>query len=419
MIGQRNEAALDPVENDYEALRDVLSRRGVEIDKLKERAKGFELSISTTSLSMGGTRYGRFAVPGEPRNIFDRLDDCSIIHQLTGVTPRISLHLPWDRHDEPAELRSYAEARGLAFDSINSTTFQDLPGQPLAYRFGSLSHTDAEVRKQAVQHNIACIELGKAIGCKALLVWTGEGGSLPGQTHLAHAFDRHLASLREIYEALPQDWRLLTAHALHGQALYAPVLQDWGANYLASAALGDRASCLVDLSRDGSIAGLEGAIVRLIQQKKLGGFRFNDAAHGDDRLGAGWVQPYRLFLLFNELADSELAETSDFRPVHIIDHAPTVTDPIESLIVAATEVLRAHVQAYLVDRAALAKYQEENDALMASETLKQAFRTDVEPILAMARHEKEASVDPVATYRASGHQVRSAEARPRVSPREV
>ena len=56
-------------------------------------------------------------------------------------------------------------------------------------------------------------------------------------------------------------------------------------------------------------------------------------------------------------------------------------------------------RALIVDRAALAGYQETNDALMASETLKAGFRTDVEPILAMARLETGGAIDPVATFR--------------------
>ena len=87
----------------------------------------------------------------------------------------------------------------------------------------------------------------------------------------------------------------------------------------------------------------------------------------------------------------------------MIDQSHNVTDPIESLMVSAMEIERAYIQAHLVDRSALAHHQEHNDALMASETLKQAFRTDVTPILAMARHDKGAAIDPVATYRASGY----------------
>ena len=74
-----------------------------------------------------------------------------------------------------------------------------------------------------------------------------------------------------------------------------------------------------------------------------------------------------------------------FHPAHMLDQSHNVTDPIESLMLSAIEVQRAYAQALLVDRKALAGYQDGNDALMATQTLKAAFRTDVEPILAMAR----------------------------------
>ena len=69
----------------------------------------------------------------------------------------------------------------------------------------------------------------------------------------------------------------------------------------------------------------------------------------------------------------------------MLDQSHNVTDPIESLMLSAIEVQRAYAPALLVDRKALAGYQDGNDALMATQTLKAAFRTDVEPILAMAR----------------------------------
>jgi L-rhamnose isomerase/sugar isomerase len=75
-------------------------------------------------------------------------------------------------------------------------------------------------------------------------------------------------------------------------------------------------------------------------------------------------------------------------------------------------VHRAYVQACLVDRAALGEHQSRNDAIMALATLKQAFTTDVTPILAKARLDAGGAIDPVAVYRASGYRVRVADARP-------
>jgi L-rhamnose isomerase/sugar isomerase len=156
-------------------------------------------------------------------------------------------------------------------------------------------------------------------------------------------------------------------------------------------------------------------VSRLIQFKKLGGFHFNDSKYGDDDLDTGSIDPYRLFLVFNELADAELSGAEGFNPAHMLDQSHNVTDPIESLMTSAMEVCRAYAQALIVDRKALSAHQEGNDALLAYETLKQAFRTDVEPILAMARLEKGGAIQPVAAYRASGYRGRVSEARPAVT----
>lgn len=96
----------------------------------------------------------------------------------------------------------------------------------------------------------------------------------------------------------------------------------------------------------------------------------------------------------------------------MLDQSHNVTDPIESLMSSAIELKRAYAAALLVDREALWSYQEANDALMARETLKSAFLTDVGPILAMARLRAGGAIDPVAAYRASGYRARVAAERP-------
>jgi L-rhamnose isomerase/sugar isomerase len=99
----------------------------------------------------------------------------------------------------------------------------------------------------------------------------------------------------------------------------------------------------------------------------------------------------------------------------MLDQSHNVTDPIESLMNSAMEVQRAYAQALLVDRAALAGHQDANDAMMASEALKTAFRTDVEPILAMARLKQGGAIAPIAAYRAAGYRERVASERPAVA----
>ncbi|MBS7544168.1 L-rhamnose catabolism isomerase [Ancylobacter oerskovii] len=412
LIADENAARRPELDRDYETLGERLARRGLDIDTLTARAMAFGVAVPSWGVGTGGTRFARFPGPGEPRNVFDKLDDCGVIHQLTAATPTVSLHIPWDRAS-PADLSAKADQLGLGFDAMNSNTFQDSPGQPLSYKFGSLSHTDRAVREQAVAHNIDCIEIGRAIGSKALTIWIGDGSNFPGQSHFVRQFDRYLDSARAIYAALPDDWKLFTEHKMYEPAFYSTVVQDWGTNYLIARELGDKAHCLVDLGHHAPNVNIEMIVARLIRFGKLAGFHFNDSKYGDDDLDAGSIDPYRLFLVFNELVDAE--GTPGFAPAYMIDQSHNVTDPIESLIASATEVQRAFVQALLVDRAALSAHQEANDALMATTTLKVGFRTDVEPILAMARLRKSAAVDPIAAYRRSGYRTRIATERPAIT----
>jgi L-rhamnose isomerase/sugar isomerase len=153
-------------------------------------------------------------------------------------------------------------------------------------------------------------------------------------------------------------------------------------------------------------------VARLIQFGKLAGFHFNDSKYGDDDLDAGSIKPFQLFLIFNELVDAELNGAENFDPAYMLDQSHNVTDPVESLMMSAVELTRAYVQAHLVDRPALQEAQEKRDALMALTILKQAFTTDVAPILAVARERAGGAIDPIATYRASGYRQRKAEERP-------
>jgi L-rhamnose isomerase/sugar isomerase len=411
-IGAENRKTLARVGEDYEHLGRQLARRGVEIEALTRRAMDFRVSVPSWGVGTGGTRFARFPAPGEPRDVFEKLEDCEVVFKLVRSTPGISLHVPWDEPDSAAELKSFAQARGLFIDSMNSNTFQDQPGQLLSYKFGSLSHTDAAIRLQAVEHNLHCMALGVKLGARSHTVWIGDGGNFPGQVHLRDALARYLDSLREIYRVLPAGWRLFIEHKLYEPAFYSTVLSDWGTSYHCVRELGERAFSLVDLGHHAPNVNIEMIVARLIQFGKLGGFHFNDSKYGDDDLDAGSIKPFQLFLIFNELVDAELAGLPGFDPAYMLDQSHNVTDPLESLMTSAAEVTRAYVQAHLVDRGALAAHQARNDALLALETLKRAFRTDVEPILAMARCRAGGAIDPVAVYRSSGYRKAAAEARP-------
>ena len=411
-IAEQNKAARAWVEEDFEHLGKQLRRRGRDIEELTAKAQAFRVAVPSWGVGTGGTRFARFPGVGEPRGIFEKLEDCATINKLVRSTPGVSLHIPWDRPEDPDALVEFARARGLHFDAMNSNTFQDQAGQPHSYKYGSLTHPEADVRRQAVEHNVECIELGRKIGSKAHTVWIGDGGNFPGQQHFRRALELYLESMRDIYAALPSDWRLFIEHKFYEPAFYSTVINDWGVSYHCARELGPQAFCLVDLGHHAPNVNIEMIVARLIQFGKLAGFHFNDSKYGDDDLDAGSIKPFQLFLIFNELVDAELAGVESFDPAYMLDQSHNVTDPIESLMSSAAELSRAYVQAHLVDREALAAAQQNCDPLLALTTLKQAFTTDVSPILAVAREREGGAIDPVATYRASGYRGHKAEERP-------
>jgi L-rhamnose isomerase / sugar isomerase len=415
LIAAHNDKLARHARQDYEHLGEQLARRGIDIEVIREQTAAFGVAIPSWGVGTGGTRFARFPGIGEPRNVFDKLSDCGVIQQLARATPTVSLHIPWDRCSDYSEMREIAKGYGLAFDAMNSNTFSDQKGQAKSYKFGSLTHSDAAVRAQAVEHNLECIAIGQQLGSKALTVWVGDGSNFPGQQHFRRAFDRYLESTRQIYAGLPADWRMFLEHKICEPAFYATVIQDWGSSYLAASALGPKAQCLVDLGHHAPNVNIEMIVARLIAAGKLAGFHFNDSKYGDDDLDAGSVAPYRLFLVFNELVAAAHEKVNGFDPAYMLDQSHNVTDPIESLMVSAEQVQRTYAQALIVDRVALDAAQDANDALVATRLLKRGFETDVTPILQRVRQDAGGAIDPVGAYRASGYRQRMAEQRPAVA----
>jgi L-rhamnose isomerase/sugar isomerase len=416
LIASANRALERKHRQDFGALAGVLARRGLDIEKLVAQASRFSLALPSWGLAQGGTRFGRFPLAGEPRTLTEKVFDAAVVNDLTRLCPRLSLHVPWDRPDDIRGLRQQAKSLGLSFDAMNSNTFQDQPGQARSYKFGSLSHTDRAVRQQAIEHHLECIALGQALGSQALTVWLADGGSFPGQQHLRRTLDRIIASLQSIYAALPKGWRLFLEHKPFEPAFYSTVIQDWGTSWLIAQALGPRAACLVDLGHHLPNCNIEMVVARLIAAGRLGGFHFNDSKYADDDLSAGSIKPYQLFLIFNELVDAALdpkvkKSRPPFAPAYMIDQSHNLKDPIEDLTLSAGEIHRAYTKALLVDRVALAEYQDSNDVVMAERTLKVAYETDVSPILAEARRRRGGALDPIAVFRRSGYRAATARAR--------
>jgi L-rhamnose isomerase/sugar isomerase len=412
LIKNQNSKHAKNLEKKFENLAEQLQSRGIEIEDIFQKLESFIIAIPSWGTGTGGTRFARFPGISEPRNIFEKLEDCATINKLVRCCPIVSPHFPWDKVDDFSELREYADSLNLSFGSINSNTFQDQPNQPHSYKFGSLSNISKDIRDQAVQHNIDCINWGKILGSESLTVWVGDGSNYPGQQHLTNALERYLESSHQIYASLPDNWQMFIEHKMFEPAFYSTIIQDWGTSILCAMELGPKAKSLVDLGHHAPNVNIEMIVARLIQFKKLAGFHFNDSKYGDDDLDSGSINTFQQFLILNELVDAEYREAEDFNPAYMLDQSHNVTDPIESLMNSAIEVQRSYLKALLVDRAKLHEYQNTNDALMALNELKLAYNTDVTPILEMYRKRLGGAIDPISTYRSSNYRNKLESVRP-------
>jgi L-rhamnose isomerase/sugar isomerase len=403
-IAQANARLLKGHRDDLESLESHLAGRGISLERVIRQTMRFGVALPSWGFRQGGTRFGRFPAAHEPQSLDQKIHAAALVNDLAGVTPRLALHIPWDTPDKLSSIRRLARQLGLKFDAMNSNTFEDQPGQQHSYKFGSLSHTDPAVRKQAIEHNIRCIELGEALGSKALIVWLADGTNFPGQQNFRRALDRTIDSLENIYEYLPKDWRLLIEYKPFEPAFYSTVINDWGTAMMVCQELGDQASCLVDLGHHLPNTNVEQVVARLVAANRLGGFHFNDSKYADDDVSSGSIKPYQLFLIFNELIDAALdpqvkTRRPRFSPSYMIDQSHNIKDPLEDLITSATEIQRAFVKALLINRKTLTHHQLRNDVTMAERALKSAFETDVSPILAEVRLRKGCAIDPILAYR--------------------
>ena len=296
-LNEINEKQLSEHQRNWSFLKESLTNKGVAVEDLIHKISNFQIAIPSWALGTGGTRFGRFPLGGEPSTLEDKVKDVGLLHALNKSCGAISLHIPWDIPQDYDSIKKIAADLDLKFDAVNSNTFQDQPNSVHSYKFGSLCHADKTVRDEAIQHNKEVIDHGIKLGSKALTVWLADGTSFPGQHNFREAFQRTLDSLKEIYEHLPDDWKLLIEYKPYEPNFYSTVIQDWGTSHLLASKLGEKAATLVDLGHHLPNTNIEQIVALLMHLNKLGGFHFNDSKYGDDDL----IVNFPVSIIFNFL----------------------------------------------------------------------------------------------------------------------
>ena len=369
------------------------------------------LEVETPSWGYGnsGTRFHVYPWPGAARNVHERIDDAALVHALTGCCPTVAIHVPWDRVDDWAALRAYAEDQGMRIGGVNVNLFGDD-----AYRLGSLCHPDATVRRRALEHCLECLEIAKEVASAQLSLWLPDGTNYPGQDNLRGRHRRLVESVEELYAALPAGMRLLVEYKFFEPAFYSTDLPDWGTAALVCRKLGPQAQVLVDTGHHPSGTNVEQIVALLLAEGLLGGFHFNNRKYADDDLIVGSIDPFELFRIMLEIAlgrsDTATAQTAN-AVAFMIDQSHNIEGKIDAMIQSVVNIQTAYAKALVVEQDRLETAQQEGDVLGAHRVLLEAFETDVRPLVGRLRSDLGLEPDPVEAFRSSGHAERLAQER--------
>ncbi len=358
---------------------------------------GFTVEVPSWAYGNSGTRFKVFTSPGVPRNPYEKIADAAQVHRLTGLAPRVSLHIPWDAVDDWADLRAHAEKLGVRIGAINSNLFQDDD-----YRLGSLCHPDPVVRDKAVRHHLRCLEIMRETGSTDLKIWLPDGLNYPGQDSLRGRQDRLGESLRRVYAELGEDQRILLEYKFFEPYFYSMDIPDWGTSLLHCLALGERATVVLDTGHHAPGTNIEFIVMQLLRQGRLGAFDFNSRFYADDDLIVGAADPFQLFRIMSEIVAGD-AHRPESRVNFMLDQCHNIEEKIPGQIRSVLNVEQALAKALLIDQPALATAQRDGDVLGASEILMAAYETDVRGALADRREARGLPRDPVAAFKASGY----------------
>jgi L-rhamnose isomerase/sugar isomerase len=367
---------------------------------VKSALRAQRIETPSWGYANSGTRFKVFGQPGVPRGPEEKIADAATVHRFTGVAPSVALHIPWDQVPDFGALSRYARDLGVEIGAINTNVFQDED-----YRLGSVTNPDPAIRRKATGHLLEAIAIMEQTGSRDLKLWFSDGLNYPGQDDLRDRQDRLAGALRETYDRLGRNQRMVLEYKLFEPAFYATDVPDWGTSYAHCLELGPKAAVCIDTGHHAPGTNIEFIVAFLLRAGKLGAFDFNSRFYADDDLMAGAADPFQLFRIMYEIVRGDaLGESAGIR--FMLDQSHNIERKIPAIIRSVMNVQEATAKALLVDRDALRAAQREGNVLEANAVLMDAYNTDVRPLLAEVRADAGLEEDPVAAYHRSGYQQR-------------
>lgn len=409
----------DSYRDEYNILIDKLMARGIDVDEVKARLKAQKIETPSWGFADAGTRFGAYKQEGSAVTIEEKIADAAQVNKFTGIAPTVAVHVLWDFPNGVADakaLSDYAKSLGVSIGAINPNVFQDRE-----YAFGSITNEDPAVRRKAVDHMLDSIEIGKKLGSEVLSLWFADGTDYPGQADFRRRKHYAQECLKTVYDAMPPNMRMLIEYKPFEPGFYHTDIADWGMSYCFATKCGPNAHVLVDLGHHFTGQNIEHIVAFLLDEGRLGGFHFNNHKYADDDLTVGSINPYELFLIYNELVKAEppigsghdlptqqqaqhQQQQSKNPPIaYMVDQCHITKQKMDAMIQTIMQIQTAYAKAMCIDRKKLLEAQLANDIVTAEMCMQEAFGTDVEPLIRVVREEMGIDPNPLEAFRASGY----------------
>ncbi|MBZ5579715.1 MAG: TIM barrel protein [Acidobacteriia bacterium] len=370
-------------------------------DGVVKALNGFQIELPSWGFANTGTRFGKFLQAAAAATVEEKFSDAGEVHRWTGACPTIALHVLWDLPqgvNDAAAIEALSIQYGVRAGAINPNVFQDQ-----AYKYGSFGNPDPAVRSEALAHVLASIEIGKRLGSRDLSLWFADGSNYPGTQNIRRRKKWFEEGLRAAHAVLGDGQRMLVEYKPFEPAFYHTDIADWGMALLFAQDAGSRAKVLVDTGHHYQAQNIEQIVAWLLDLNMLGGFHFNDRRYADDDLTLGSIDPYQIFRIFHEILDYEWETGTHADLAYMIDQSHNLKGKIEAMIQTVTTARELYAKAALVDHKKLSGCRERCELVDAENCLKDAFSSDVRPVIREWTTSQGLPADPLDAFRQSGY----------------
>jgi L-rhamnose isomerase/sugar isomerase len=367
-------------------------------ERISNALDSFQIELPSWGFANTGTRFGKYLQAEAATCVEDKFADAAEVHALTGACTSLALHVEWDLPNgiaDIAAIRDFERKYGIRSGSINPNLFE-----PQEYKYGSICNPDPAVRRQAISHLLESVRIARGLKSRDISLWVADGTNYPGTQSIHRRIEWMEEALAETHAALDPDQRLLIEYKPFEPAFYHTDIADWGMALLLARRAGPQAVVLVDTGHHYQGQNIEQIVVWLLREGLLGGFHFNDRRYADDDLTLGSIDPYQVFRIFHEIlsAGGRAAEVA-----YMVDQSHNLKGKIEAMVQTISTAQELFARAALVDRTELAELQNACRLVEAEECFRDAFFTDVRPVLRDWRRQRGLPENPLAALRAGGY----------------